>query len=241
MGTSRHALFDEESRYLDRFGLLLVLTIITIVGLSIVDLSEVGSDRRQQAEALAASALAAFTLLLALRAAGLASRWQRWSDIVIVVGVLASAFLIVVGQPNDVRGGAATTPPLFAMLLALLAPTVVARRLLTHRRVRRETLLGAVSVYLLIAVAFFYIFLGVDVTQSSTFFAQAGPTSDLMYFSLTTLTTVGYGDLYAVAQPGRLFANAEAVVGQLYLVTFVGLMIGMLTQQSRGDDQKQQV
>ena len=240
MGMSRHALFEEDSRYLDRFGLLLVLTIITIVVLSIVDLSEVGSDRPQQVAALAASALTAFTLLLALRAAGLSARWQRWADVVVVVGVLASAILIVADRPNGVTDGAATTPPIFAMLLALLAPTVVARRLLTHRRVRRETLLGAVSVYLLIAVAFFYMFLGIDVTQSSTFFAQAGPTSDLMYFSLTTLTTVGYGDLYAVAQPGRLFANAEAVIGQLYLVTFVGLMIGMLTQQSRGDDQEQE-
>jgi hypothetical protein len=219
---------------------LLVLTITTIVGLSIVDLSDVGSDRPQQAAALAASALTAFTLLLALRAAGLAARWQRWADVVIVVGVLASALLIVVDQPNGLTGGAARTPPLFATLLALLAPMVVARRLLTHRRVRRETLLGAVSVYLLIAVAFFYVFLGIEVTQSSTFFAQTGPTSDLMYFSLTTITTVGYGDLYAVAQPGRLFANAEAVIGQLYLVTFVGLMIGMLTQQNRGDDQEQE-
>jgi hypothetical protein len=237
---SRNALFNEDSRYLDRFGLLLALTILTIVVLSVVDLTEVGSDRPQQAAALAASALTAFTLLLALRAAGLAPRWQRWADVALVVGVLASAILIVLEKPNGVTGGAGTSPPAFAMLLALLAPTVVARRLLTHRRVRRETLLGAISVYLLIAVAFFYMFLGIDAMQSSLFFAQAGPTSDLMYFSLTTLTTVGYGDLYAVAQPGRLFANAEAVIGQLYLVTFVGLMIGMLTQQNRGDDQEQE-
>lgn len=56
-----------------------------------------------------------------------------------------------------------------------------------------------------------------------------------MYFSLTTITTVGYGDLFAVGQPGRLFANAEAVIGQLYLITFVGLLIGVLTQQSRDE------
>jgi hypothetical protein len=57
-----------------------------------------------------------------------------------------------------------------------------------------------------------------------------------MYFSLTTITTVGYGDLTAAAQPGRLLANTEAVVGQLYLVTFVGLLIGILTtQQTRTD------
>jgi len=149
--------------------------------------------------------------------------------------VIASALLVATGQANSATGGAATTPPAFALVLAVLAPIVVVRRLLTHRRVRRATLLGAVSVYLLIAVAFFYVFLAIELTQSSTFFAQAEPTSSLMYFSLTTITTVGYGDLFAIAQPGRLFSNAEAVIGQLYLVTFVGLLIGILTQQTRDE------
>ncbi|MFZ0325058.1 MAG: potassium channel family protein [Actinomycetes bacterium] len=233
MTVDKRAIFDEESRYLDRFGLLLALTVTSVVMLSLVDLSDVRSDRPQQAVALAASSLTALALLVALRAAGLARRWQRLADVLIVMGVLASALLVATGQTNGLTGGPATTPPALALVLALLAPIVVARRLLTHRWVRRETLLGAVSVYLLIAVAFFYVFLTVDLTQSSTFFAQAEPTSNLMYFSLTTITTVGYGDLFAVAQPGRLFANAEAVIGQLYLVTFVGLLIGIFTAQSR--------
>ena len=62
-----------------------------------------------------------------------------------------------------------------------------------------------------------------------------------MYFSLTTITTVGYGDLVAISQPGRLLANSLAVIGQVYLVTFVGLLIGILTQQirDRGDPEPQ--
>jgi voltage-gated potassium channel Kch len=93
--------------------------------------------------------------------------------------------------------------------------------------------LGAIAVYLLIPIAFFYIFYTVDLVQPSTFFDQIEPTSSFMYFSLTTVTTVGYGDLVAVGQPGRLMANFEAVIGQVYLVTFIGLLIGLLTQQNR--------
>jgi hypothetical protein len=235
MTADKRAIFDEDSRYLDRFGLLLTLTITSVVLLSLVDLSEVRSDRTQQAVTLAVSALTAVALLVALRAAGLAARWQRWADVVIVVGVIASALLVATDQADSAAVGAATTPPVFVLFLVVLAPIVVVRRLLTHRRVRRATLLGAVSVYLLIALAFFYAFLTIDLIQSSTFFAQSEPTSSLMYFSLTTITTVGYGDLFAVGQPGRLFANAEAVIGQLYLITFVGLLIGVLTQQSRDE------
>ena len=71
------------------------------------------------------------------------------------------------------------------------------------------------SVYLLIAIAFFYVFLTLEVAQASIFFAQEEPTGSLMYFSLSTITTVGFGDLFAISQPGRLFANTEAVIGQL--------------------------
>jgi hypothetical protein len=230
------AIFEDDSRYLDRFGLLLALTVTSVILLSLVDLSEVPSDRLQQAAALVTSFLTALALLVALRAAGVKRRWQRVADILVVVGMVLSALLLIAAGAETTSAGAARTPPVFALVLATLAPVVVVRRLLAHRRVRPQTLLGAVAVYVLIAVAFFYAFLTVEVTQSSDFFGNAEPTSDLMYFSLTTLTTVGFGDLVAVGQPGRLLANAEAVIGQLYLVTFVGLLIGILTQQNRGVD-----
>jgi hypothetical protein len=235
MKVDQRAIFDDASRYLDRFGLLLALCLTSVVMLSLVDLSDVQSDRPQQAVAVVASSLTALALLVALRAAGLAARWQRLADIGVAVSVMASALLVVADRADIGTGSAQTTPPLLSLFLAVLAPIVVVRRLLTHRRVRRATLLGAVSVYLLIAVAFFYVFLTVEVAQVSTFFAQAEPTGSLMYFSLSTITTVGYGDLFAISQPGRLFANAEAVIGQLYLVTFVGLLIGILTQQTRDE------
>lgn len=231
------AIFDDSSRYLDKFGLVLTFTVVSVVLLSLVDLSDIHSDRTQQATAVVASTLTALALLFALRASGVSRRWLRIADVVVVAGLILSALLVAVG-PSVAVHPAAEAPPAFPLLLAVVAPIVVVRRLLGHRRVRRSTLLGAVSVYLLIALAAFYAFLTVQGIQAQSFFAQPGPTSDLMYFSLSTITTVGYGDLTAVAQPGRLLANTEAVVGQLYLVTFVGLLIGILTtQQTRSEQQ----
>jgi hypothetical protein len=48
-----------------------------------------------------------------------------------------------------------------------------------------------------------------------------------MYFSLTTITTTGYGDLTAQTDVGRTLAMAEAVIGQIYLVTFVAMLVGL--------------
>lgn len=238
MTVVQRAIFDDDPRFLDRFGLVLSFTVTSVILLSLVDLSDVRSDRLQQAVALIVSTLTALALLMALRAAGVRRRWRRVMDIAVVVGLVLSGLVLVIGNPRATVEASASLPPVFPLLLSILAPVVVVRRLLTHRRVRLATLLGAASVYLLIAVAFFYAFLTVEVMQSGSFFAQAEPTSDLMYFSLSTITTVGYGDLVAVAQPGRLLANTEAVVGQMYLVTFVGLLIGLLTtQQAREGDE----
>ena len=113
----------------------------------------------------------------------------------------------------------------------------VVRRLLSHERVSRATLAGAIAAYLLIAIAFTYLFLYVDAVESGEFFAGKvdEPSTSFMYFSLVTLATLGYGDLSPVTDTGRLLAVGEAVLGQVYLVTFVALLVGLRIQQ-RDDD-----
>ena len=108
---------------------------------------------------------------------------------------------------------------------------MVVRRLLQHRTVTTGTLLGAVSAFLLLPNAFTYAFLTVGTLQGTPFFGQAEPTTSFMYFSLSTITTVGYGDLTAVTPLARLIATAEAVSGQVYLVTFVAMLVGLRAQR----------
>jgi hypothetical protein len=232
----RPSLFDEESRWLDRFGLVLALTMASLAVLSLVDLTRPSEDRTQQAVLVMANALVAATLLFSLRAAGLRRRWQRPLDLIIILGVLLSGLLLVTGQLTALDREDGGTPPLLPLILAVIAPIVVVRRLIRHRVVSRGTLTGAVSAYLLIPVAFFYLYLTLDLVGSTPFFGEPKPTTDLMYFSLTTVTTVGYGDFVAAQPIGRLLANAEALLGQLYLVTFVGLLIGLLTRTRRLED-----
>jgi len=66
---------------------------------------------------------------------------------------------------------------------------------------------------------------------SDPFFAQHGhvdTTRNFLYFSFVTITTVGYGDLTAATNLGRSFAIAEALTGQIYLVTVVATIVGGL-------------
>lgn len=52
-------------------------------------------------------------------------------------------------------------------------------------------------------------------------------------FQLLSITTVGYGDLAAGTDLGRLLATSEAVVGQIHLVTFVAMLVGLIQQSDR--------
>ncbi len=103
----------------------------------------------------------------------------------------------------------------------------IIRRLVQHREVTRGTLLGAISGYLLLPIAFFYVFIASTTLTRVPFFGDPQPTTSYMYFSLTTITTTGYGDLTAASPFGRLLAMAEAVTGQVYLVTFVAMLVGL--------------
>jgi len=88
-------------------------------------------------------------------------------------------------------------------------------------------LLGAVCGYLLIPIAFFYAYLSVDSVEKIDIFGDSTSTTDFMFFSLASVTTVGYGDIVPVDRVGRLLAVTEAMIGQIYLVTFVAFLVAL--------------
>lgn len=228
--------FDDKSKLVDRFGILLLLVVLTICILSLVDLTEVASKPMARMGTLVASFLVGATLLLALRSAGLANRWRRIADLVVIVG-LSSLTVLSVAATWDSALYNPLPAPILIVVLAAVAPIVIVRRLITHRFVTLSTLLGAIAGYLLISVAFFYVFLLSSETQAGAFFGHPYPTTDYMYFSLVTITTVGYGDLVPTSNVDRLLANAEMVIGQVYLVTFVAMIVGLYASQRRGKDE----
>jgi hypothetical protein len=223
----RRPIFDDRSRLLDRFGMLLIVTVSSIVILMLVDIGPRASAASGRWQSALASLLVGATLLLALRASGLSRRPQRIADVIVLVVVSSVSFLALVTTFSSVVPPPTSAAPLLVVLLSIVAPIAIIRRLVQHREVTRGTLLGAISGYLLLPIAFFYVFLAsITITQES-FFGTAQPTTSYMYFSLTTITTTGYGDLTAVEPFGRLLATAEAVTGQVYLVTFVAMLVGL--------------
>lgn len=229
----RKPMFDDSSRALDRFGLLLIVTVASIVILMLVDIGPGVDLTSGRWEAALASLLVGATLLLALRASGLAIHWQRVADVIVILVVTGVSLVAVLATFNDNFPAPANTAPIVVVALAVAAPLAVVRRLAQHREVTRGTILGAVSGYLLLPIAFFYLFVASSRVTGQEFFGSPAPTTDYMYFSLTTITTTGYGDYTAANEFGRTLAMAEAVTGQIYLVTFVAMLVGLFISTRR--------
>ena len=56
--------------------------------------------------------------------------------------------------------------------------------------------------------------------------------SDMTYFSLVTLATVGYGDVLPATHTARMLAMFQAVIGQFYLAVVVALFVGIYSSQA---------
>jgi hypothetical protein len=112
-------------------------------------------------------------------------------------------------------------------LLYVAAPVIIIRRLVSRRTVDTQTLLGAIAAYLMAGMAFAFSYQALGALQAGPFFGSQGEGSfsQDLFFSFTTLTTTGYGNLVPDANPGQTFAVLEMLIGQLFLVTAVAKVV----------------
>ncbi len=93
-----------------------------------------------------------------------------------------------------------------------------------------NTVLAAINAYVLIGVVFGFVYLVLYERTPSAFtldLALGSPEVQLRYFSMVTLTTVGYGDIVPRGTEVRAFAATEALVGQIYLAAIVARIVGI--------------
>ena len=116
---------------------------------------------------------------------------------------------------------------LVSIILSVGAIGSIVAHLTRRRAATSATLAGAVAIYLLVGLVFADVYTCLSELADVAFFAQPGPHGSVayLYFSFTTLTTVGFGDLTAGTDPGRMLAVVEALLGQLYLVIVVAFIV----------------
>jgi hypothetical protein len=118
--------------------------------------------------------------------------------------------------------------------LAIAAVTlVIARVVFGPGRVTFHRVQGAVVLYLNFGLLFFTIYRLLDDLLPNAFSGlppagkEFGSGAALLYFSFSTLTTLGYGDILPVHPLARNIANLEAIIGQLYPATLLARLVSL--------------
>ncbi len=208
----------------DRYGVLLLLIVATIV-LSVV-------LRENEWERFVSIVMVGVMLLFALRTSHASKRLQRVAIAVVPVLLLATAAAAARGRDAEVIRVVISLVMTVLLLAVLLA---IVRRLSTHLTISWNTILGALCVYLLFGLLFSAAYSVAGHLQDNLLFVQQRGfnSTDTLYFSLITLTTVGYGDLTMRSDVTRIMSAMEAMLGQIYLIIAVGLLIGNLGRRRR--------
>jgi hypothetical protein len=106
------------------------------------------------------------------------------------------------------------------------------------RTVTETHLYTAVSIYLLLGILWYSVYCAINTARPGSVMqggaVLAHPTTELLYFSLVTLATIGYGDVVPVDPEVRMLAALEGLVGVLYIAITVAILVSKF-RQTRDD------
>lgn len=205
------------------YGLVLLLIVVTyILSVSVVT----------QWSPSVVLVVQVVTVWFTLRTSRARHSTRLLADVVLAVALVIA---IVAG----IAGG--DTAPKASILFAsgvlyFIAPFSIVRHLIMRRVIDAETMLGAIAAYLLFGMFFAFAYRFLAVVQAGPFFGSNGDgtISQTIFFSFTTMTTTGYGNLVPAVNPGQSLAVSEMIVGQLFLVTAVGKIVADWRPRRRG-------
>jgi hypothetical protein len=212
----RERWLQRAERASDAFGLVLALVLITYVLTSLLE------NRGWDAVVLTVATSATSVVALVSSHARIEA---------VRIALLLSAVTVVLAAV-----GAASDDHVWLELASLIqvsllcvAMGAVLRRVVTAGEVGSRTILGALSVYAVLGILFTFLYGAIDRIQDGPFFeGVADPQgADFIFFSYTTLTTTGYGNLVPGGQPGQLISGVEMMLGQIFLVTLVAGLVSL--------------
>ena len=203
-----------------RFALLLVVVVATIALLGLAGVPRLQEDPTAVTR-IATTLLAALILIATIRITRTSERQQHIAGTAVVVVSLAGAGSLLLSRSlvfEQIVG-------IIWILMVVTTPVFVLREVLAVNKVTRQTIIGAITVYLQIGVALTFIAMAFD--NWGAFFETAPRSTAYVYFAFVTITTLGYGDLTPYTDGARMVAIGFAVVAQMYLVIVIARLVSL--------------
>jgi hypothetical protein len=196
----------------DSYGLVLLLVVISYC------VGAMWTDRKATTVVLFFEIAAVW---FALRVSHARPRLRRIATVLMALVAIGAVANLFTSDDRSYR-----LAIVFAGLLYVIAPFSIIRHLAQRHAIDEETMLGAISAYLLFGIAFAFVYLELGNIQTDFFGnGQTVTMTQTLFFSFTTLTTTGYGNLVPAANPGQTLAVLEMILGQLFLITAMGKIV----------------
>jgi len=128
-----------------------------------------------------------------------------------------------------------STEAIFWFYIALY----ILKFIIRQKIITAEMLYAALAVYLILGLAWTSLYQLIEFYKPSSFsipnaeLLQQNSTFRMWYFSMVTLTTLGYGDIAPVSMMARTVVALEAVAGQFYLAVLIANLVGRSTAQKQ--------
>jgi hypothetical protein len=130
----------------------------------------------------------------------------------------------------SLQGNYRIIPFVFSILFYFYAIYILLIYIIKASEVTSDLIFGAISLYLLIGIAFGAVYAIIYILHPSSFLIPTGSTSTwsaMTYFSFVSLTTTGFGDVLPTESYTQSIAMLEAVAGQMFIAVLVARMVGI--------------
>lgn len=175
------------------------------------------------------------TVAVVFRVADVHRALRRTVDVVLIVAavsIIATAIFNANKDSHllDVALSAAS------MIFYLICPVAIIGHQVRRNLVDIQTLLAAIAAYILIGMSFTFVFNLYGLISSQAVFGTNTPDalSEQLFFSFSTLTTTGYGNIVPGTSFGQSVAVMEAITGQMFLVVAMARIVSMWKPAARG-------
>jgi hypothetical protein len=156
---------------------------------------------------------------------------QKTHHIIIAVILIIPAILAVWIPDIPKHNTLLTIGYLCGLIVFAFAVISILIFIFSEETVTRQTISAAVAVYLLLALMWTFIYRLIENLYPGSFAVAhdqlQGAANIYLYFSLVTITTLGYGDITPIGSKALSLAVLEAITGQIYLVVVVAWFVGL--------------
>jgi hypothetical protein len=159
----------------------------------------------------------------------------NWVALLIGLPVVALTILEVVQSNND---SVSLGSNIFHALFYFYTAYALIRYMFADSQVTRDELFAVGAAFTVVAWGFAYVFAATQIVWPHSFLAAVSPDAprtwmELLFLSVTTLTSTGLSDVVPVLSHARSFVMIEQIAGMLYLALVVARLVGLTIARAR--------